>query len=211
MHCRSLPACLQNHPFGINLDRQSKKTRWHRKPLSVQRSSRWGECKDLRTFLNYQDIVRTISARSRREPESGKLLGGYIGLKVRVFIFCIWMFFPKVLHPLHNLQLFHCSIFSTHEIPHLPPSWTWILWSATSTLISLATATPICIWLSTIPIPNLSHSYCLLFLLLGWKALLLTVRLRETPSLLMIDAFLHPLTIIWAAPAALNLSPHCSV
>lgn len=48
----AVPAWHRNHSFGVNLVRWSKKTRWHRKPLSMQRSSSRGECKDLRPFLN---------------------------------------------------------------------------------------------------------------------------------------------------------------
>lgn len=87
---------------------------------------------------------------------------------------------------------------------HLSASW--ISQSANSTLTSLATATPACIWPSTTPIPNLGRSHCLPFLLLVWQVLL-TVSLQWTPSLLTTDAFIHPLTIIWAPPAALNLLP----
>lgn len=102
-------ACHQNHSFGLNLVRWGKKTRWRRKPFSMQRSG-WGETKT-QGLSRMSRAVRAVSAGSTREPASSEVSRATHRLKVRVFIFHIRMvFLPKVLHPRLNLQLLHCSV-----------------------------------------------------------------------------------------------------
>lgn len=68
----ALPACYHNCSFGVNLVRWNKKTRWHRKPLSMQRRG-GGACRP----KAFPELAGN-HARSRRELESGKKLVNYV-------------------------------------------------------------------------------------------------------------------------------------
>lgn len=95
------------------------------------------------------------------------------------------------------------------------------LMGSLSTLASLAIATPTCIWPFTVPVPKPGHSYCLLFVLPSWKALLTVSLLWTSPPLLIISVFIHPLTVIMSTTSCSNLSyttvsnvllfPRCSI
>lgn len=214
MHCRCIPSMLPKSLFGCKPcqmeqeNQMAQETSLCAKKQQMRRVQRPKAFPELAGHSQGNQCQK--QKRTGKWQAAGKLC---TGSRLEVWFLSVNVFFSR-----KNFTLFitfSCSavLFSQIMRPlccftYLPPELgspgqpfqLWPLWPQ-----QLLHAFDLLLFQS----PTWVILIVLLFLLLGWKARM-TVSLLWTPSLLITDAFIHPLTIIGAPPAALNLSPHCS-
>ena len=198
-------ACHQNHSFGLNLVRWSKKTRWRRKPLSMQRSG-WGEMKT----WGLSWMSRAQSGQSAREAQGTckwRGVASYAQTQVRVLIFHICMIFFQKYFTL--VLTFSCST------ALFLGSWDSFVASLISLLNSDLTVSHRWNVRASVLVPSQHPAWLIhgVHCFPSWvgKHCSLGVHHECPPTELATDAFILPLAVIWTPPAALNPSPHHSV